>query len=249
MLLEGKEAVVTGARCGIGLAVVEEFAKQGANVWACARKSDGAFEEAVARLVLEHGVEVRPLYFDLRDGEAMKDAVSTIFATKHYPSILVNNAGVMHAALFQMTPISTIREVFEDNLFGHMALTQHLLRGMSRNGGGSIINVASIEALESVEGNCAYGTSKAALIAWTKTLAVELARLNIRVNAVAPGLVRTSISERQNDNARDRHIEACAFKRLGDPEEIAALVSFIASDKASFINGSTMRIDGGWVSY
>ena len=249
MALVGSDAVVTGARGGIGMAVVEALASRGANVWACARKQDDGYEERLGQLAQEHGVEIRPLYFDLANKDEIKAAVQEIFATKVYPSILVNNAGVAHAALFQMTPVDQIRAVFESNLFGHMELTQLLLRGMRRNASGSIVNTASIEALESAEGNSAYGASKAAMIAWTNTLAVELASSNIRVNAVAPGLTHTSISENQNAGAFERHVNASAQKRLGEPSEIAAVIAFLSSDESSFVNGETIRIDGGWKSY
>ena len=144
-----------------------------------------------------------------------------------------------------MTAISKIREVFDINLFSHMELTQLFLRYMIKNGGGSIINVASITGEDLNIGNCAYGVSKAAMIAFTKTLAAETASLGVRVNAVSPGLTETDMAAQMEENASKRMISESAMKRLAKPEEVAKMILFLATDNASFINGQIIRVDGG----
>jgi 3-oxoacyl-[acyl-carrier protein] reductase len=159
--------------------------------------------------------------------------------------VLVNNAGVAHGGLFQMTPMAKVREVFDVNLFAPLALSQAVIGPMRKRGGGSIINIASIAGLDLHAGNVAYGTSKAALIAATRTLAAELGALNIRVNAIAPGLTDTDMAGQMEKKAGTDMVERTAFKRMAKPTEIADTAVFLASDMASFITGQVLRVDGG----
>ena len=181
----------------------------------------------------------------MTDYEAMKTAVRNLFKQKINIDVLINNSGVAHGGLFQMTPVSKIKEVFEINLFSHMELTQLILRTMTRAKNGNIVNIASIAGLDLAQGNCAYGVSKAALAAWTKTLASECIKYNIRVNAVAPGLTNTNMAELMEEKAKEEMVSASAMNRLAKPEEIANAVLFLASEKSSFINGQIIRVDGG----
>ena len=244
-MLQNKNAVVTGAARGIGKVLVEEFAKNGANVWACARKPSAEFEAHLQSLAKEFGVWVKPLYFDMRDAAAMKEAVKAIRAEKLPVDILVNCAGVAHGGLFQMTPVAQIKDVFEVNFFAQLELTQLILKIMLRQKSGAILNFSSIAGLDLKVGNCAYGVSKAAIAAWTKTIGSELAPYGIRVNAVAPALVQTDMAHLMEEKAAEDLIESSAMKRLARPQEIAELALFLVSDKASFLNGQTIRIDGG----
>ena len=246
-MLKGKTALITGTARGLGKAFVEEFAKNGANVIAHARKETPEFMRMIADVSQKYGVSVTPVFFDMTDAEAMKNAVRKIIADKTPVDILVNNAGVAHGGLFQMTAMSKIREVFEINLFSHMTLTQLLLRYMIKRGGGSIINIASISGIDLLAGNCAYGVSKAALIAFTQTLAAECGENGVRVNAIAPSLVNTQMAELMEEKAGKAMLAASAMKRFAEPAEIANIAVFLASNKASFINGQTIRADGGHV--
>ena len=156
-------------------------------------------------------------------------------------------AGIAHGGLFQMTPVSKIREVFETNLFAQMEITQIVLKSMMRKKSGVIINMSSVLGLDIKEGSCAYGLSKAAVSAWTKTLACEYAAYGIRVNAIAPGLIDTDMAKLMEEKAEQEMIASSAMNRLGQPDEIAKTALFLASDDSSFINGQVIRVDGGIV--
>ena len=144
-----------------------------------------------------------------------------------------------------MTPISKIREVFDVNFFAHIELTQLLLRWIAKCGKGSIVNIASISGIDLKVGNCAYGVSKAAMIAFTKTLAAECGPLGVRVNAICPGLTATDMGAQMEEKAGKEMIARSAMNRLGRPEEIARTAVFLASDDASFVNGQIVSVDGG----
>ncbi len=240
-----KNVLITGARGGIGKALCKVFAQNSFNIYAHARKQDDDFEQYLAKIAKDYNVETSPLYFDMTDNDAMKTVIKNIFKQKINIDVLINNSGVAHGGLFQMTSISKIREIFEINLFSHMELTQLILRAMTRAQKGNIINISSISGLDLAQGNCAYGVSKAALAAWTKTLAAECIKYNIRVNAIAPGLTKTNMAELMEEKAKEDMVLASAMNRLATPEEIANVALFLASEKSSFINGQIIRVDGG----
>ena len=246
MLLKGKTAVVTGCGRGIGKAILEVFARQGANVWACIRKPDEAFQKYAGDLSQSTGVIISPIAFDLAVPEQVKAGVSSITASKAPIDILVNNAGIIHTALFQMTPVSKLKEIFEVNFFSQMLLTQQIAKVMTRQKRGSIINLSSSAAIEANEGRTAYAASKAALICATQVMAKELAAHGIRVNAVAPGLTMTDMMQQSTPaDALERTLQRICLKRVGMPEEIANAVLFLASDLSSYVTGQVLRVDGG----
>lgn len=244
-MLRGKTAFITGTNRGLGRAFAEEFAKNGATVVAHARKETPEFVSACADMAARHGVEISPVFFDMTDSAAMKAAIRELVLARKPVHVLVNNAGVAHGGFFQMTSMETIRHVFDVNLFAHMELTQLLLRWMGKCGEGSIVNIASISGLDLKVGNCAYGVSKAALIAFTKTLAAECAPLGIRANAICPGLAATDMGAQMEEKAGKEMVARSAMKRLARPEEIARVAVFLASREASFVNGQIISVDGG----
>jgi len=244
-MLKGKTALITGSNRGIGRALIEAFAKDGADILAHARAGSSGFVHDMQRVATLYGVNVRPIFFDLLDVTSMKSAIRAVVTAGIPIDILINNAGVAHGGLFQMTPINEIRRVFEVNFFSQLELTQIISRIMCRQKSGSIVNIATIAGLDLQIGNVAYGVSKAALMAATKTLASELAHFNVRVNAVAPGLTDTEMAKLMDNKAEKAMVNRSAMKRMARVEEIADVALFLASDRASFINGQVLRVDGG----
>ena len=245
-LLENKYAIVTGARRGMGRAIVERFAENGSNVWAWARKPDSEFETDMAALAEKHNVRISPVYADLSDEAAIKEAVKIIGKEKLPIDILVNNAGITFNALFQMTSMEKLREQFQVNYFSQFLLMQLVVRFMSRSGGGSVINTASSAAIDANSGRSAYGSAKAALICTTKAAAEELGAQNIRVNAIAPGITDTAmVGESMSEKVIEDTISDTMLGKMGKPENIADVALFLASDLSSYITGQVLRVDGG----
>ena len=244
-MLKGKTAFITGTNRGLGKAFVEEFAKNRANVIAHARRETPEFVAFCKDVASSNNVMVTPVFFDMTDSLAMKNAIRGLIVAKTPVHILVNSAGVAHGGFFQMTSMAKIREVFDINLFTHMELTQLLLRWIIKVGHGSVINIASISGIDLKVGNCAYGVSKAAMIAFTKTLAAECGPLGVRVNAICPGLTATDMGAQMEEKAGKEMVARSAMNRLGRPEEIARTAVFLASDDASFVNGQIVSVDGG----
>jgi 3-oxoacyl-[acyl-carrier protein] reductase len=246
MVLKGKNVIITGCARGIGRSMLASFAENGASAWACCRTRTPEFEQYAAELAAKHGVTITPLYFDMVDAAAMKEAVKTIMAAKVPVDALVNNAGITYNALFQMTSLEKAREVFEVNLFAPMLLSQYIVKLMVRQKSGSIINVSSTAALDANPGRSAYGASKAAVICVTRAMAHELAESGIRVNAIAPGITDTDmVGSSMSAATVEATVGQTRLKRIGKPSEIAAAAIFLASDLSSYVTGEVLRVDGG----
>lgn len=244
-LLEGKNVLITGTNRGIGRAMLFVFAENGANIWAHARSLTPEFQTLCEAASSKHGVSIWPLGFELTDAEAMKAAVKQIMATKLPMDALVNNAGIMRNTLFQMSRLEDARSQMEVNFFAPFLLTQYVSRLMVRSKKGSIVNIASTAAFDGYSGKSAYGASKAALVAMTKSIAEELGPSGIRANCIAPGITETEMLSAVSDSIVEEIKNTVALKRVGQPVEIAHVAAFLASDRASYITGQTIRVDGG----
>ena len=246
MLLKGKTAVVTGCNRGIGKALLEVFAKNGANIWACVRQIDKEFENYSLESAEKFNVTITPVNIDLENESQIKEGIKFIKSAKQPIDILVNNAGVIFTALFQMTPVNKMREVFETNFFSQMLLTQSIVKIMTRQNSGNIVNISSSAAIEGNEGRTGYAASKSAMITATKVMARELASHNIRVNAVAPGLTDTDMMHSSTPkDAMEYTLQRLSMKRLGTPEEIANVALFLSSELSTYMTGQVLRVDGG----
>lgn len=244
--LEGKNAIITGARSGIGLATLQLFAKNGCNCWAVVHREDDEFLNKIRVCEKEYNVWIKPAYIDLGDSESIRDGFKGIMSEKLPVDILVNAAGVVSPnRLFSMTKMEDIRNVMEVNFFSAIEASQLVCRAMMRQRKGSIINIASISAWGEDTSQMEYAASKAALVAATKKIARELGGAGIRVNAVAPGLTQTKMLDVLDEDAVEQIKKGLGLHRFGTPEEIAEVCLFLATDKSSYITGETIKVDGG----
>lgn len=246
MLLEGKTVVITGANRGIGRATTELMARNGARIFACARQPSEGFADFLVNLERDSGARVSPIYFDLNDEAAMKAGIKEIQSDGGVIDVIVNNAGTIQTAPALMTTKDALQSNLSINFLAPLIFTQALARTMVRRKSGSIVNVSSSAAIEGNEGRLAYASAKSAMITATKVMARELGVLNIRVNAVAPGLTQTDMmtASTKEDALRDT-LARTAMKRVGQPAEIAGAILFLASDLSAYVTGQVLRVDGG----
>lgn len=240
-----KNVIITGSNRGIGLAMVKKFAKDGWNIWACARKYNESFECLLKSLADDNNVIIKPVYFDLSKEQEVKEGIKNILLDKRNIDVLINNAGVPHNGMLLTTDILSMKEVYDINVFAQLLVTQLVAKRMIRQKSGCIINMCSVGGIETNPGYIAYGSSKAALIWLTKALAKELGPYNIRVNGIAPGLVDTDMGNYKSVDEVQKVLDRIVIHRMGQPEEIANAAQYLASDEATYITGQVMVIDGG----
>ena len=195
MILKNKNAIITGCIQGIGKATIEEFAKNGANIWACALEYNEDFEAYCQKLSNENHIWVKPVYFNLLNQDEIKVGLKKIANDKLPIDILVNIAGMTKDAITHMVTMDQMKLIFEINFFSQIYLTQFVTKLMIRQGYGSVVNTSSISAIDGSYGQLSYSSSKAALIGATKTLSKELASKGVRVNAIAPGVISTDMNK------------------------------------------------------
>ncbi|TCZ77169.1 SDR family oxidoreductase [Paenibacillus albiflavus] len=235
-----KIVLVTGGSRGIGEAIVQEFYKAGAEV--IFTYCNG---EKLAREVEQKYPGSKSYQMNLEDLYDIEKVYEQILADYDRIDILINNAGVTRDGYAMLMSENSWDTVIDTNLKGTFWLTKKMLLHMLQNRMGVIINMSSVAGLIGVAGQANYSASKAALIALTKTLSKELAGKGIRVNAIAPGYVKTDMVEKIPEKMKLQYEESIAMKRFAEPSEIASVALFLASDGASYINGETIVVDGG----
>jgi NAD(P)-dependent dehydrogenase (short-subunit alcohol dehydrogenase family) len=248
--LAGKVALVTGAASGIGSATARRFASEGAVVagFDLGAEGDARWQEAVA---ISGGSTLAAL--DVRDEAGVAAAVAAVVTRHGRVDVVVNSAGVAGGGPVHLLDVGEWQRVLDVNLKGTMLVCKHALPVMLAQRSGAIVNVASVEGLEGCEGGSAYNASKGGVVLLTRNMAIDYARMGIRVNAVCPGFIETpmlagvlGLPEMAEQLARIR--EAHQLGRLGKPEEIAAAILFLASDDASFVTGQALAVDGGYTA-
>jgi 3-oxoacyl-[acyl-carrier protein] reductase len=233
--LEGKTALVTGGSRGIGRAVALELGKAGASVVVGYRTGGDGAEEVASE------VGGRAVQADVSDPEQAKALVEEAGDI----DVLVNNAGTTRDGVLARMLDEDWRTVLETNLSSTFYTCRAAARGMMKRRGGAIVNISSIVGVHGNWGQTNYAASKAGIIGFTKSLARELGSRGVRANVIAPGYVKTALTDAIPDEAREAMLANTPLGRLGDPENVAAAVRFLASDEASFITGEVLLVDGG----
>ena len=243
-MLDGKLAMVTGGSGAVGEAIVRVFAREGARVVHTYHHG-----EAKARQLDEEltggGADVRSFPLDVVDAAAVAELARTVERDVGGVDILVNNAGVAQVLPFAMIEEADWDRMMAVNVKGMFLVTKAVVRGMIRRKSGSIVNVGSLAGVRMLEVPVHYATAKSAVVGFTLSLARELGRYHIRVNAVVPGMLTEGVSVNVPEKQREEYNRYCALSRPGRPVEVAELVAFVAGERGSYINAQAIRVDGG----
>jgi 3-oxoacyl-[acyl-carrier protein] reductase len=246
MRFENQTAIVTGAGRGIGRAIAVRFASEGARV-ACVSLTEANAKRTADEINIIRADAAKAYAVDVADHAAVQKIGAQILEDFMRIDILVNNAGVTRDGLAMRMPIEDWDAVVNTNLRGAFNFTQAIVRAMTKQRNGRIINISSVIGLIGNAGQTNYGASKAGLIGFTKSLAKELASRNITVNAVAPGFITTDMTADLSDEIKKGIHSKIPLGRTGTPEEIANAVAFLASSEANYITGQVLCVDGGIV--
>lgn len=240
-----RNVVVTGGSRGLGLGIAKRLISEGYRVLVIARSQSKEMLEAQAKAEISSPGSFVILPFDLAEVEKIPSLIAQV--RKKYGQIfgLVNNAGISFEGPLATMPISQIEQLVRVNTISPIVLTKYVLRGMMSDGGGRIVNVLSILAFTGYGSLAVYGATKASLLGFTRSLAREVGRLGINVNAVAPGFVDTDLTKKMDQESREKIVRRSALRRLAEVEDVANAVEFLLSDKARNMTGSVITVDAG----
>lgn len=243
--LEGRVSLVTGASRGIGKAIALKLASLGSKVAVNYREREAEANSVIEAIASQGGAEAIAIKADVADTEAVKAMVEQVTDRWGTIDILVNNAGITRDTLVLRMGDKDWDEVIDTNLRGAYLCTKFALRSMIRQRRGRIINISSIAGVMGNPGQSNYAASKGGLIAFTKSVAREIGSRNITVNAVAPGFIATEMTDKLPSERKESVLAIIPLQRFGEPEDVAELVAFLASEKAGYITGQVICIDGG----
>jgi 3-oxoacyl-[acyl-carrier protein] reductase len=245
-MLKDKVALITGGANGIGQATAIKFLENGATVIIIDNNRDKLIEfvdtcdsEYISRIFTYCG--------DVSDQNRLKFIFNDIKDINLSIDILVNNAGIMQDATLQTVTSELIKNIYDVNVFGTIYVTQLAMKSMIKKRKGSIINLSSIIGTNGNSGQTVYSSSKSAIIGFTKSLSKELAPLNIRVNAVAPGFIDTDMTKNIDSKYHDKNVNSIGMKRIGTAEDVAKVILFLASDMSEYVTGQVIGVDGGMI--
>lgn len=242
-LLKGKICLITGSNKGIGKAIVEKFAEHGAIVFANAR-IENSLDQLSEELSAKYDTQVIPVYFDVTDHQKSKDAIIKIKKEFRTLDVLVNNAGKVSYEVLGMVNFTELREMFEVNVVASINLMQLASKLMMRQKSGSIINISSLVGEKGTNGQLGYSATKGAVIALTKSASKDLAKYNIRVNTVAPGMIETERFQKVMEENFQNKVHDIGLGRLGSPEDVADACVFLGADLSSYITGQVLGVEG-----
>jgi len=238
--MDKKIALVTGASRGIGRAIAERLARDGFFVIGTATSDAGA--EAISGWLAENGAGLR---LNVADPDSIAEVMKTINEEYGVPVVLVNNAGITRDNLLMRMKEEEWNDIINTNLTSVFRMSKAVLRGMMKAKGGRIINISSVVGATGNAGQTNYAAAKAGIVGFAKSMAKEVGSRNITVNTVAPGFIDTDMTKALADEHKQALMSSIALGRLGNPDEIAHAVSFLASDGASYITGETIHVNGG----
>lgn len=241
--IEEKVALVTGASRGIGKAVALALGHAGATVVGTATSESGA--ERITEYLKSAGIAGAGMVLDVRDVESISALVAEVSGQWGAPQILINNAAITKDGLLLRMSGEDWQSVIDTNLSSVFHASKAVLKGMSKARWGRIINISSVVALKGNAGQANYCAAKAGVEGFTRSLSIEMASRGITVNAVAPGFIATDMTDVLNDKQREAILNEIPMGRLGQPEDIAAMVAFLASDQAAYVTGQTLSVNGG----
>lgn len=246
-LLENKTALITGASRGIGKGIAIAFAQQGANVAFTFNASVEAAKELEKELE-SYGVKAKGYQSNAAKFDAAQELVQEVLKDFGSLEILINNAGITRDNLLMRISEEDFDKVIEVNLKSVFNLTKAVIRPMMKQRQGSIINMSSVVGVKGNAGQTNYAASKAGILGFTKSVALELGSRNIRCNAIAPGFIETEMTAKLDQKTVDEWRKAIPLKRGGSPEDVANACIFLASDLSSYVTGQTLNVDGGMLT-